>query len=92
MYEKTRRARRKAKKLMVLASSLEDDPSSVVHRMVSLCDMLRNESIELSTPEKMQIVKSMARAKVRAFMVGPSDNYKTFKELDSIGNDLVQLL
>ncbi|VVC04374.1 Uncharacterised protein [Candidatus Bilamarchaeum dharawalense] len=92
MFAKTRKTRHKTKKLIGLASSLESDPSGVIHHMVALCNMLRNEDIELSTPEKMQVVKSMARAKVRAFMVGSADNYRTFKELDEISNDLVQLL
>lgn len=86
MYKKNRN---KTKKLL---DSLDSDPYVVLRRMETLCTVLRKEELELTTSEKMQVVKSIARAKVRAFMVGPSDNYKTFKELDMIGNDLVQML
>jgi hypothetical protein len=92
MYAKTKKTRHRTKKILGIASSLECDPYGVLREMEALCNMLRKEEVELNSMEKMQIVKSIARAKVRAFMVGPSDNYKTFKELDMIGNDLVQLL
>ncbi|MFH1785416.1 MAG: hypothetical protein ABH842_03225 [Candidatus Micrarchaeota archaeon] len=92
MYKKTRKSRQRTKKILSITSSLECDPYSVLHHMEALCNVLRKEEIQLTTLEKMQVVKSIARAKVRAFMVGPSDNYKTFRELDMIGNDLVQML
>ncbi|MFH1521116.1 MAG: hypothetical protein ABID61_05715 [Candidatus Micrarchaeota archaeon] len=91
MFVKNRKHRIKAKKIMGLASSL-DDSISVLNSIIELRSLLGTESIELTIPEKLHIVKSMARAKVRAFKSGHTDNYKTFKEIDLIGTDLVNLL
>lgn len=91
MFVKNRKSRLKTKKIMGLASSL-DDPLSVLDSISELRSLLSTESIELTIPEKLHIVKSMARAKVRALKIGQSDNYKTFKEIDLISNDLVDLL
>lgn len=89
---------RTKKKFMGLTSALEmayEDPTRygvVVDAASQLCDMLRQDEVSLTTPEKLRVMKSVTKAKVRAFMGGASDNYKTFKTLDTISGDLVQLL
>lgn len=91
MFVKNKKNRLRTKKIMGLASSL-DDPLSVLDSISQLRSLLSAKSIELTIPEKLHIVKSMARAKVRALRSGQSDNYKTFKEIDLVSNDLVDLL
>ena len=86
------------KKFMGLASALEmvyDDPSKyevVIDAASQLRTMLKGEELSLSMSEKVRVIKSVTRAKVRAFMGGNQDSYKTFKTLDGISSDLVQLL
>lgn len=86
------------KKVLGLTSALESayiDPTRygvVVDAASQICSLLKDQEVSLSMPEKMRVVKSLARAKVQAFMDGPSDDYKTFKALDAISGDLVQLL
>jgi hypothetical protein len=89
MLIKNKRIRTKTKRLLQLTASSECEPEDVLSHMEALYRLLSNEEITLTTPEKMIIVKSMARAKVRAHFGGASDNYK---KLDSIGSDLIQLL
>jgi hypothetical protein len=86
------------KRVMGLTSDVELaylDPTRygiVVDAASQICDLLKDEEVSLSMPEKMRVIKSIAKAKVRAFMDGPADDYRTFKALDSISGDLVRLL
>lgn len=86
------------KKVMGLTSALEMayvDPTRydvVVDAASQLCNLLKGEDVSLTMGEKVRVVKSVARAKVRAFMGGGADDYRTFKSLDAISTDLVQLL
>lgn len=89
---------RSKKKILGLASALEianDDPSNygvVIDAISQLTAMLKSSEISLTMSEKMQVIKSVTRAKVRAFRAGNSDDYRTFRTLDEISGDLVQLL
>ncbi len=85
------------KKLMGLTTELEmyDDPMRyevVVDAASQLRTLLKEEELSLTMGEKLRVLKSVTKAKVRAFMGGTSDNYRTFKTLDAISGDLVQLL
>jgi hypothetical protein len=86
-------------RLSGLASALElavdDDPSRyevVVDAAAQLRNMLKTDEVSLTMAEKVRIIKSISKAKVRALMSGTKDNYRTFKVLDTISSDLVQLL
>lgn len=92
MAKKIRKSKFTTEKILQIALSPDCEPSDVLYHMEALCNILRKKDIELTTLEKMGIVKSMARAKVRAYMLGSSDDYKIYSKLDSISNDLVQLL
>ncbi len=98
MFDSNTKKSKTKKKVMGLATALEMayvDPTRydvVVDAASQLCSLLKDEEVSLSMGEKLRVVKSVARAKVRAFMVGGSDDYKTFKTLDEISTDLVQLL
>jgi hypothetical protein len=92
MLVKKSKGRQKTKKLLEMASSPYCTPSSVLSHMLALRDMLRREETKLTSLEKMQVVKTMARAKVRAFMLGTPADHETFTKLDSVSNDLVLLL
>jgi hypothetical protein len=85
------------KKLMGLTTEIEmyDDPMRyevVVDAATQLRTLLKEEELSLTMGEKLRVLKSVTKAKVRAFMGGTSDNYRTFKTLDAISGDLVQLL
>lgn len=88
MVSKNRKNRSRAKKIMSLASSL-DDPLGVLDNISELRSLLSIDGLDLTVSEKLHIVKSMARAKVRALKF---DNYEAFKEIDLVSNDLVDLL
>lgn len=89
---------RSKKKFLGLTSALEmayEDPlrySVVVDAASQLCNMLEQDEVSLTTAEKVRVMKSLTKAKVRAFMGGASDNYQAFKTLDSISSNLVQIL
>jgi len=88
------------KRFLGLTSALETairygNPSGyaqMVDTAAELRNILRNEELDLTRGEKVRVVKSITRAKVKAFMDGTADSYRTFKTLDTISNDLVQLL
>jgi hypothetical protein len=82
------------KELMGLSSALDFDTShaAVVDAVSQLYAILKTQEVSLSMAEKLKVFKSVTKAKVRAFMTGQEDEYKTFKTLDLISNDLVQLL
>lgn len=88
------------KKLLALTSALEtaavyDDTSRfdlVVDAASQLKDLVAVESVSLSRADKIQVLKTFTRAKVRAFMGGTADSYRTFRTLETISNDLVKML
>jgi hypothetical protein len=88
------------KKLLALSSVLEtatvyDDASKfdlMIDAAAQLKDLLALEGVSLSRADKIQLLKTFTRAKVRAFMVGTTESYRTFRTLETIGSDLVKLL
>jgi len=88
------------KKLLALTSALEtatayDDTSKfdmMVDAAAQLKDLLALEGVSLSRADKVQLLKSFTRAKVRAFMTGTAESYRTFRTLETISSDLVKLL
>ena len=70
----------------------ESTCGSVVDNAARLRNMLRRERAFLSHDERVRIVKVLNKAKVRALMQGTSECYGAFRSLDSISNDVVQLL
>ncbi|MBN1169563.1 hypothetical protein JXA56_00925 [Candidatus Micrarchaeota archaeon] len=84
------------KRLMGLTSMLEwglelKDPEKgfMVDVVGQLRMALESGEASLSGAEKVRILKSITRAKVKAFMCGDLDE---FQELDHIGKSLVALL
>ena len=88
------------KKLLALTSMLEtatlyDDKyrfDLMVDAAVQLRDLLVLEGVSLSRTDKVQLLKTLTKVKVRAFMTGTDESYRTFRTLESIGSDLVKLL
>ncbi len=94
MFNETRRGK---KKLMGLASALEmgmsgKDMGFMVSTAGELVKALRTNDPGLSGDEKVRLVKSVCRAKAKAFLGGPNDNYKTYRALSMISSDLVRML
>lgn len=91
----------KKKKFLGLATRLEDTLSAseaacmcdeVVDVALRLRNMLSDGGLSLTRREKVSVLKSITRAKVRAFMSGDDDASDTFRTLDSISSDVVRLL
>jgi hypothetical protein len=88
------------KKLLALTCALEsatayDDTSKfdmMIDAAAQLKDLLALEGVSLSPADKIQLLKTFTKAKVRAFMVGTTESYRTFRTLETIGSDLVKLL
>lgn len=88
------------KKLLALTCALEtatayDDSSKfdmMVDAAAQLKDLLALEGVSLTRADKIQLLKTFTRAKVRAFMVGTTESYRTFRALETIGSNLVKLL
>ena len=92
------KGKKERKKFMGLVSTLETvhlDPfrSDAAYQIASeMCIILKATNMPLSISEKVNIVKSMNRAKVKAFQQGPQDGYHAYKNLTSVGTHLVRLL
>lgn len=88
------------KKFMAVASALETavayDDNSKYELMVDAASQLRTilagDEVALTRADKVRVLKSLTKAKVRAFMKGSPESYRTFRTLDSISTDIVRLL
>jgi len=88
------------KKLLAVTSALEtavayDDNSKydlMVDAATQLRSMLAGDDVLLTGSDKVRILKSLTKAKVRAFMQGTTESYQTFRTLDTITTDIVKLL
>jgi hypothetical protein len=94
MFNETRRSK---KKVMGLASALElgmsgKDMTFMVSTAEELIKVLRSNDAGLSGGEKVRLVKSVCRAKAKAYLGGPGDDYKTYRALSTISSDLVRML
>jgi hypothetical protein len=98
MFDSSMKQLKTRKKVLGLTSAIEManvDPTRyevVVDAASQICSLLRDEDISLTMGEKVRMVKSVAKAKVRAFMGGSTDDYRTYRALDVISTNLVQLL
>jgi hypothetical protein len=98
MFDSRKKQLKTRKKVLGLTSALEmanADPTRydvVVDAASQICTLLRAEDVSLTMGEKVRMVKSVAKAKVRAFMGGPADDYRAFRTLDALSANLVQLL
>lgn len=63
----------------------------VVDMAARLRNMLRS-SIKLNRSEKIRILKLINRAKVRALLLGTTSGDSIFRNLDSIGTDILRLI
>jgi len=88
------------KKILALTSVLETATvygdvakfDLMVNTAEQLRDLLIMEGVSLSRADKVQLLKAFTKVKVRAFMAGTDESYRTFRTLESIGSDLVKLL
>jgi hypothetical protein len=88
------------KKLMALTSALEaatayDDTSKfdlMVDAAAQLKDFVAVDGVSLTRTDKIQVLKTFTKAKVRAFMGGTPHSYRMFRTLETISSDLVKLL
>jgi hypothetical protein len=64
----------------------------MVNTAEELLRALKASDSGLSGEEKVRVLKSMCRAKARAYLSGSGDDYKTYRALNTISSDLVQML
>ena len=71
-----------------------DIPSSyTVDVARKIRNMLKRGDVELEKSDKIRLIKTMNKAKVRALLQsGAGDSYRIFRSLDSITNDLLTLI
>ncbi len=82
-------------RLMFLAEALEDSGcgyDGMVDAVAEMRESLKTEAVSLTVADKLHVLKSLTRAKVRALRSGRQDGYRAFRTLESISGDLVQLL
>ena len=88
------------KKFLAVASAFEtavayDDSSKydlMIDAAAQLRTMLAGDDVDLTRADKVRVLKSLTKAKVRAFMKGTNESYRTFRTLDTISTDIVKLL
>lgn len=88
------------KRFLAVASTLEtavayDDSSKydlMIDAAAQLRTMLTGDDVALTRADKVRVLKSLTKAKVRAFMKGTTESYQTFRTLDTISTDIVKLL
>ncbi len=67
----------------------------VQEEVVDMAAKLRNmllSNIKLNRSDKIRILKIINRAKVRALMLATDDGNRIFRNLDSIGSDILRLM
>jgi len=72
----------------LLRNGVSSKHGTIVAAAIKMRDLLGSEGIPLSSMEKVEIMKSINKAKVRVFVVGTQEGYETFKVLDSISEDI----
>lgn len=90
------------KKLNQLTAELEINTSllkngmskhaAIIANAVRIRELLCHEGMKLTNAEKVDITKTINRAKVRTFMVGDDEAYKTFRVLDAVSEDVRRYL
>ncbi len=91
--------KRSKKKLLGLTSALELGTTSenlkyefMLNTAEKLKSELRHKHAPLTCAEKVRIIKSVTRAKAKAYLGGRRDDYKAYRALNNISHDLVQML
>jgi hypothetical protein len=85
-------------RLLGLASILEvsmDHSPPRYEQAVNTAAMIRNmvkKGAHLTTAEKVRLVRSLASVKAKVYAGGTHDSYRIYRKLDSISDELVQLL
>ncbi len=99
VYEDEAEARRKlnqlAAELEVHTALLKNGSpkhAAIMATAVRIREILSHENIQLSNAEKVDLTKTLNRAKVRAFMAGDQEAYKTFRVLDNVSEDVRRYL
>ena len=72
-------------------SVIADVREDAVDMAVKLRDLLRG-NIKLNRSDKIRILKIINRAKVRALLLGTSDGTRIFRNLESVGSDILKLM
>jgi len=86
------------KRFLGVASAFElalANPSSygsMIDAASQLRTVLMNESMSLTPTDKVRVLRSVTKARVKVLMGSASDGCDAFKTLDAIGTDIVRLL
>ncbi len=98
-YEDAEEARRVlaqlANELETHTVLLKDNRSrhaSVIAIAVRIRELLSQKNLGLTHMEKVEITKVLNRAKVRSFLMGTDEGFKTFRVLDTVSEDVRKYL
>ncbi len=73
--------------------SSQESTDGVVSLAKQIRELIAEKKVLLSRREKIQLIKAMNKAKVRALMnTNSEEGYEIFKSLDSISTDVSRLL
>lgn len=92
--------RKSRRKFLALASEMESrllyEDATGIQSMVDTALLLREflmcEDLPLRPEEKVRVMKSLTRARVKAYMGGSVESYKAFRTLDGISDELIEVL
>ena len=77
---------------IVVEGSEKSRYSAIVATAVQIRGALSGCEVPLTNMEKVELMKALNRAKVRAFLSGTEEGLKTFRILDTITNDVTRRL
>ena len=66
--------------------------ASIITLAVRIRELLSQNALPLSHREKVEITKVLNRAKVRTFLAGTDEGFKTFRVLDAVSEDVRRYL
>jgi len=64
----------------------------VINLAKQVKNALKNVNVKLRHTDKINLLKTINRAKVRALLLGTPDGLKIYKDLDVIGSDILILI
>lgn len=62
--------------------------ASTIALAVRIRELLSHKNLALTHMEKIEITKALNRAKVRTFLTGTPEGFKTFRVLDTVSEDV----
>ncbi len=78
--------------IVISNSNISSKHAAIVATAVQIRGALSGCEVPLTNMEKVELMKTLNRAKVRVFLSGTDEGLKTFRILDTISNDVTRRL